>query len=64
MTKRNPYLLLTRKLGESIEIAIPNSSGTDTKIYLDVNKLCRSQVKLGFEAPKHVSINRLELLEE
>ena len=64
MTEKNSYLLQTRRAGESIEITIPDSSGTETKIYLDINKIGRGTVKLGLEAPKHVSINRVELLEE
>ena len=46
-------LILTRRLGESIII------GDNIKItVVDINK---QQIKLGIDAPKHVTINREEV---
>lgn len=46
-------LILTRKLGESITI------GNDIKItFLDIKG---KQLRIGIEAPKHVSVHRSEI---
>lgn len=48
-------LVLSRKVGESLLI------GTDVK--LTVLKVERSHVRIGIEAPDHVTILRAELVE-
>jgi carbon storage regulator len=48
-------LILTRRIGETIKI------GTD--IQVAVLGISGAQVRLGIEAPKHVSIHRLEVAE-
>lgn len=46
-------LILTRKLGESIII--------EDNIKITVVDINRQQIKLGIEAPKHITINREEV---
>ena len=46
-------LVLTRKLGESILI--------DDNIKITVIDINKQQIKLGIDAPKHISINREEV---
>lgn len=53
---RLQMLILTRKLGESLII------GDNIKI--TVEKITKSQVKLGIDAPKDVTVNREEVLRE
>jgi carbon storage regulator len=48
-------LLLTRKQGEKIII--------DDDIVITVLNIGRGQVRIGFEAPKDVEINRQEIYE-
>lgn len=48
-------LVLTRRLGESIKI------GDDIEV--KVVKIQGKQVRLSFDAPKDISINRTEVLE-
>ncbi len=49
-------LILTRKLGERVNI------GDD--IIVSLLEIKGSQVKLGIEAPKHVSVHRHEIYEK
>jgi carbon storage regulator len=49
-------LILTRKLGESVVI------GDDIKITIE--KINKSQIKLGISAPKDVTVNREEVVNE
>ncbi len=46
-------LILTRKLGESIII--------EDNIKITVVDINRQQIKLGIDAPKHITINREEV---
>ena len=46
-------LILTRRLGESIII--------DDNIKITVVDINKQQIKLGIDAPKHVTINREEV---
>lgn len=46
-------LVLSRKLGETIVI--------DGEIRVTVVKIDRNQIRIGIEAPKHVSIYREEI---
>jgi carbon storage regulator len=46
-------LVLTRKLGESILI--------EDNIKITVIDINKQQIKLGIDAPKHISINREEV---
>ena len=46
-------LILTRKLGESIII--------EDNIKITVVSINNQQIKLGIEAPKHITINREEV---
>ncbi len=46
-------LVLTRKLGESILI--------EDNIKITVIDINKQQIKLGIDAPKHISINREEI---
>ncbi len=46
-------LILTRKLGESILI--------EDNIKITVVDINKQQIKLGIEAPKHITINREEV---
>jgi len=56
MCHGRPMLILTRKLGERIAV------GDDIVItLLDIKG---SQVKLGIEAPRHISIHRQEIYEK
>ncbi len=53
-------LALTRKVGESIEIGDPQSPlGTITIVAVHGDK-----VRLGFELPRTLQVNRSELAEE
>ena len=49
-------LILTRKLGESIVIG--------DNIIVTVSDIKNGQIKLGFTAPKDVTINREEVVKE
>jgi carbon storage regulator len=49
-------LILTRKLNEEVII--------DGEITIKVISISDNQVKLGFEAPKNISINRKEVFEK
>lgn len=51
-------LTLTRPLGTTVEIRLPNGD----RITIRVTEIRRNQVRLGFEAPREVSISRSELL--
>jgi carbon storage regulator CsrA len=55
----NPYLVLTRKAGESITLQVPDSNGTTTVINIDI---LEQKNKIGIEAPKDVLILRYELI--
>ncbi len=46
-------LILTRKLGESIII--------EDNIKVTVVEINKQQIKLGIDAPKHITINREEI---
>ena len=46
-------LILTRKLGESIII--------EDNIKITVVDINKQQIKLGIDAPKHITINREEI---
>lgn len=46
-------LVLTRRSGQSIQI--------DTNITIDILAISKNQVRLGFTAPKSVSIHRKEV---
>lgn len=47
-------LVLTRKLEEKIVI--------DTRIIITILRLSQGRVRIGIEAPKHVSVMREELI--
>jgi carbon storage regulator len=49
-------LILTRKLGESIII--------EDNIKITVIDINKQQIKLGIDAPKHITINREEISEK
>jgi len=49
-------LVLTRKLGESIVIG--------DNIRITIEKINKSQVKIGIDAPKGITVNREEVLRE
>lgn len=49
-------LILTRKLNEEIVI--------DGEITIKIISISESQVKLGFDAPKNIEINRKEVFEK
>ncbi len=49
-------LILTRKLGESVVIG--------DSIVVSVEKIDKSQIKLGITAPKDVTVNREEVVRE
>ncbi len=49
-------LILTRRLGESVVI------GDD--IIVTIEKIDKSQIKLGISAPKDVTVNREEVVKE
>lgn len=51
-------LTLTRPLGTVIVMELPNGD----RITIRVAEIRRNQVRLGFEAPREVSISRGELL--
>lgn len=64
------HLVLGRHLGEGITIDVPPSD-TPTRIVIEVEQLkgvaayggaSKPKVKLGARAPKHVEINRNEVL--
>lgn len=59
-----PRLVLGRKLGEVIEISVPDSSGTETLIYLDISSISSNQVKIGIAAKKEVRILRSEIIQD
>ena len=60
----NTHLILSRREDESLAIRVPDSNGTTTTVYVDIERLSRSRVKMGIEAPRGVSILRYELTEE
>lgn len=49
-------LILTRKLNEEIVI--------DGEIIIKIISISENQVKLGFDAPKNIEINRKEVFEK
>lgn len=49
-------LILTRKLNEEVVI--------DGEITIKIISISENQVKLGFEAPKNIQINRKEVFEK
>lgn len=59
-----PRLVLGRKIGEVIEISVPDSSGTETLIYLDISSISSNQVKIGITAPTDVLVLRSEIIRD
>jgi len=52
-------LIFTRRVGETIVIAMPSGE----TVSVTVLGVKGNQVRIGTEAPKHVGINRLEIHE-
>jgi carbon storage regulator CsrA len=53
-------LVLSRKQNESIVITVPAST-TETRIEMKLVDLNSGRARLGFEAPREVRINRMEI---
>jgi carbon storage regulator CsrA len=53
-------LILSRRVGEKIVVVVPPSTAA-TEVTVEVTSVGASQIKLGLNAPKTVSIYRSEL---
>ncbi len=53
-------LTLGRKTGESVVITVPPST-TPTRVWVTLKEVDRAHVRLGFQAPDEVIVNRQEV---
>ena len=56
-------LVLTRKVGERIFLDLPDDLPKGTRLTVMIADIARGKVRIGFECPPEIIINREELLQ-
>lgn len=56
--REKSYLVLNRRLGESIKLVTHDINGHEVVVHIDINKVTATTVKLGLDAPKNIRIRK------